>query len=104
MSTFLTRKAAVTSLVVLVGLQAATTSTAAEPKSKGSEPDKQVAGMSIVGNDESPKSLVIVPWKGSDLGDGVDVSRRLAQDRSPVDRVVFGRSLDFYEIRTGRKQ
>jgi hypothetical protein len=103
MSAYPSRKVAVTSLALFVGVQVATPSIAEDPKSKGSEPDKQVAGMSIVGNDESPKSLVIVPWKGSDLGDGVDVSRRLAQDRSPVDRAVFGRSLDFYEIRTGKK-
>jgi len=104
MNRFLAHRAAVISLVVMVGVQVSTASIAADRKSTESEPDKQVAGMSIVGNDESPKSLVIVPWKGSDLGDGVDVSRRLAQDRSPVDRVVFGRSLDFYEIRTGREQ
>ena len=37
--------------------------------------DKQMSGMSIVGNDEAPKSLVIVPWKSSELGDTLDVSR-----------------------------
>ena len=29
---------------------------------------KLLSGMSIVGNDEAPKSLVIVPWKSSELG------------------------------------
>ena len=38
-----------------------------------SDEDKLVSGMSIVGNDEAPKSLVIVPWKSSALGDTLDV-------------------------------
>ena len=28
--------------------------------------DKRLSGMSIIGNDEAPKSLVIVPWKASE--------------------------------------
>jgi len=63
--------------------------------------DKHVGGMSIVGNDEAPKSLVIVPWKSSDLGDSLDVSRMMDDARRPVDREVFARELDYYEIRTG---
>ena len=56
-------------------------------------------GMSIVGNDEAPKSLVIVPWKSSELGDMLDVSRALDDGRQPVDRDVFKRQLDYYQIR-----
>ena len=55
--------------------------------------EKHVSGMSIVGNDEAPKSLVIVPWKSSDLGDSLDVSRMAANGRDPVDREVFAREL-----------
>jgi hypothetical protein len=62
--------------------------------------DKLVSGMSIVGNDEAPKSLVIVPWKSSDLGDTLDVSNSLDDGRRPVDRDVFIRALDYYEIRS----
>ena len=61
--------------------------------------DKQMSGMSIVGNDEAPKSLVIVPWKSSELGDTLDVSRALDDGRQPVDRDVFMRQLDYYQIR-----
>jgi len=61
--------------------------------------DKQMSGMSIVGNDEAPKSLVIVPWKSSALGDALDVSRGLDDGRQPVDRDVFKRELDYYQIR-----
>jgi hypothetical protein len=69
---------------------------------KGEEPteegDTLISGMSIVGNDEAPKSLVIVPWKSSALGHTLDVSRLLDDGRQPVDRDVFMRELDFYEI------
>jgi hypothetical protein len=62
------------------------------------EDDTLISGMSIVGDHESPKSLVIVPWKSSDLGDGLDVSRLLDDGRQPVDRDVFIRELNYYQI------
>ena len=65
------------------------------------EEDKLLSGMSIVGNDDAPKSLVIVPWKSSELGDVLEVSRALDDGREPVDRDVFMRALDYYEIRVG---
>lgn len=65
------------------------------------ESDKLLGGMSIVGNDEAPKSLVIVPWKSSQMGDALDVSRVLDDGRQPVDRDVFMRELDYYGIRSG---
>ena len=68
------------------------------------EEEKLVSGMSIVGNDEAPKSLVIVPWKSSDMGDTLDVSRSMDDGRRAVDREVFSRELDYYEIRTGRTE
>jgi len=70
---------------------------AKEASDKGG--DKQMSGMSIVGNDDAPKSLVIVPWKSSELGDTLDVSRGLDDGRQPVDRDVFMRELDYYQIR-----
>lgn len=66
--------------------------------------EKAVSGMSIVGNDEAPKALVIVPWKTSDLGDTLDVSRLVDDGRNPVDREVFRRAIDYYEIRTGNEE
>jgi len=68
--------------------------------------DKQMQGMSILGNDDAPKSLVIVPWKSSEIGDPLAVSRALDDGRQPVDRDVFLRELDYYAIRaaeTGAK-
>jgi len=66
-----------------------------EPSDEG---DKVLSGMSIVGNDEAPKSLVIVPWKSSALGHTLDVSRLLDDGPQPVDRDVFMRELDYYQI------
>jgi hypothetical protein len=40
-----------------------------------------------------------VPWKTSELGDMLDVSRALDDGRQPVDRDVFNRQLDYYQIR-----
>ena len=68
------------------------------------ESEKKLGGMSIVGNDEAPKSLVIVPWKSSQpSAEALDVSRALNEGRQPVDRDVFMRELDYYEIRVGSK-
>jgi len=83
-------------LVCLALLLAADTATAEEPEPTG---DKPMSGMSIVGNDDAPKSLVIVPWKSSDMGIALDVSRGLDDGRTPVDRDVFMRELDYYQIR-----
>jgi hypothetical protein len=74
---------------------------AAGAEEAAEEGDKLLSGMSIVGNDEAPKSLVIVPWKSSQLGAGLDVSRGLDDGRQPVDRDVFMRELDYYQIRVG---
>jgi hypothetical protein len=63
--------------------------------------DKVLGGMSIVGNDDAPKSLIIVPWKSSSLGDALDIARHLDDGRQPVDRDVFMRELSYYEIRSG---
>src|SRR6266566_1022470 len=35
-----------------------------------SVPGGKALGMSILGNQEAPKALVIVPWKSSELGNG----------------------------------
>ena len=60
---------------------------------------KRMSGISILGNDDAPKSLVIVPWKSSEQANPLDVSRGLDAGRQPVDRDVFLRELDYYEIR-----
>jgi len=61
---------------------------------------KVISGMSILGNQEAPKSLVIVPWKGSEIGDSLGFSALLDDSRRPVDKDVFMRELGYYEIRS----
>ena len=63
---------------------------------------KTLSGMSILGNEETPKSLVIVPWKSSELGDELSLSDTLDDQARPVDKEVFLRELRFYEIRAKR--
>ncbi len=63
---------------------------------------KELSGMSIVGNDEAPKSLYIVPWKKSEIGVETGLSSMLTEGATPVDREVFKRQLDFYEVSTKR--
>ena len=65
-----------------------------------SVPGGKALGMSILGNQEAPKALVIVPWKSSELGNGPSVSTLLDDSRRPVDKEVFMRMLLYYEIRS----
>src|SRR5881628_3343545 len=65
-----------------------------------SVPGSKALGMSILGNQEAPKALVIVPWKSSELGNGPSVSTLLDDSRRPVDKEVFMRMLSYYEIRS----
>jgi hypothetical protein len=77
---------------------AATTADAAKPAG-----DVKMSGMSILGNEDSPKSLVLVPWKSSQLGEMPSVSRMLDSSTQPVDKDVFLRELAYYEFRSGSK-
>lgn len=77
----------------------------AEAKEQPAKPDGDVemSGMSILGNDEAPKSLVIVPWKSSQLGDMPGFSKLLDDATQPVDKDVFMRELAYYQIRSNSK-
>jgi hypothetical protein len=68
-------------------------------KAKESE-TKELSGMSIVGNDEAPKSLYIVPWKSSEIGVKTSLDMMLNEGDVPVDRDVFKRQLEFYQVST----
>lgn len=65
---------------------------------------KTLSGMSILGNEEAPKALVIVPWKSSRLGDGLGIANSLDQSPRPVDKEVFMRELHYYELRSGGEE
>lgn len=70
------------------------------PAAETKEGPKTLEGMSILGNQEAPKALVIVPWKSSELGAAVGISPLLDDSRQPVDREVFLRALSYYDIRS----
>src|SRR5258708_5964272 len=77
-----------------------------EPQQKTEEdgkltsvPGSKALGMSILGNQEAPKAVVIVPWKSSELGNGPGVSTLLDDSRRPVEKEVFMQMLSYYEIR-----
>jgi hypothetical protein len=80
-------------LCLCLVLLALGTATAAD---RGDEP-KELSGMSIVGNDEAPKSLYIVPWKSSEIGVETSLGMMLDERAVPVDREVFMRQLAYYE-------
>jgi hypothetical protein len=65
--------------------------------------DVKMSGMSILGNEDAPKSLVLVPWKSSQLADMPTVSRLLDSAAQPVDKDVFMRELAYYEYKSGSK-
>ncbi len=68
-----------------------------------SVPGGNALGMSILGNQEAPTSLVIVPWKSSEVGSSLGISPMLDDSRRPVDKEVFMRELRYYEIRSEKK-
>lgn len=73
--------------------------TAQDKTKKPEETAKEVSGMSIVGNSETPKSLTIVPWKSSEIGrDTQFKSALLSQEIVPIDKPTFLRGLDFYKL------
>ena len=75
----------------------------AEEKAKQTDEEtKELSGMSIVGNDEAPKSLYIVPWKSSQIGMETSLDSMLNEGERPVDRDVFMRQLEFYRVSTAK--
>lgn len=73
------------------------------PPAADSGGSKTLSGISILGNQEAPKALVIVPWKSSEIGDPLGLAENLDDSRRPVDKEVFMRELDYYDIRSGSK-
>ncbi len=92
----------VLSLCLLLAMVSTAMVEAKEPVAKAAkEPAaKELSGMSIVGNDEAPKALYIVPWKSSEIGVETNLSMMLTESAMPVDRDVFMRQLDFFEVST----
>ena len=66
-----------------------------------SAPGGKALGMSILGNQEAPKALVIVPWKSSELGNSLGISTMLDDSRQPIDKEVFMRVLQLLRDQVG---
>jgi hypothetical protein len=77
--------------------------TLGDTKGDAKDEVKTLSGISILGNQEAPKSLVIVPWKSSEIGDMPGLSRLLDDAVQPIDKEVFMRELDYYEIRSSSR-
>jgi hypothetical protein len=60
---------------------------------------KELSGISIIGNEEAPKSLYIVPWQNSEVGMATSLQSGLFDDSMrPLQREVFMRELEYYEL------
>jgi hypothetical protein len=96
----------VIALVGAAAVQAQQAPAAAQQQAAVAAPTgpKEMSGMSILGNQEAPKSLVIVPWKSSEIGNGIGVSRALDTRIRAVDKDVFMRELKYYTIRSGAEK
>ena len=81
----------------------AAAATKADAKGEPKDEVKTLSGISILGNQEAPKSLVIVPWKSSEIGEMPGLSRLLDDSVQPIDKEVFMRELDYYDIRSSSR-
>lgn len=66
----------------------------------GQEQGRRLEGMSVIGNEELPKSLYIIPWKAAG---SVDIAGRpprglVDEALAPVDPEVFRRELRYRDI------
>ena len=60
---------------------------------------KILPGISIVGNSEMPKSLVIIPWRSTRISRETTISASPLNDQwRPVDKDSFMRQLNFYKL------
>ena len=87
-------------IMFVLSIAASLAAAAVEPS--GETDTKELSGMSIVGNDEAPKSLYIVPWKSSELGQETGLNMMLDERDVPVDREEFMRQLEYYRVSTAQ--
>lgn len=86
-------------LFLLAGSLCLPTAVIAEEKKKVDTEVKELSGISIIGNKEAPKSLYIVPWQNSEVGVETSLSSGLLDDSmAPLDKDVFLRELEFYQL------
>jgi len=91
-------------LLATLALVASTAIADEPPKAPAKPPEnREMSGISILGNQDAPKSLTIVPWKSSEIGAGIGLSNSMNGRATPLDKDVFARQLHYYAIRSGAK-
>ncbi|MDH5443935.1 MAG: hypothetical protein OEY52_00170 [Gammaproteobacteria bacterium] len=60
-------------------------------------------GTAVIGNQELPKVLYIVPWQKSELPDLSDppLESLIDEALAPIDRNVFRRQVEYYRVLSG---
>lgn len=62
-------------------------------------PHADGGGTTIFGERESPIGLYIMPWRDARAEKDIDRPARLLQEKpTPIDRVVFNRQVEYYDV------
>lgn len=70
------------------------------PSLASAEKVRKVEGISIIGNRELPKSLIIVPWKGANMSDEPNLPEKSSVDKrfQLVSRSQLLREIQFHKL------
>ena len=70
------------------------------PNLASAEQVRKVEGISIIGNRELPKSLIIVPWKGANMDDEPNLPEKSLVDKrfQLVSRSQLLREIQFHKL------
>lgn len=101
-------------LLALLALSAPVLAQSAKPQKPAAE-DEQPAldsgkrgkaeGTTIIGDDESPIGLFIMPWRESHAEKNIDRPARLLQEEMlPIDKDVFERQVEYYDALSNAAQ
>lgn len=83
--------------IALIAITLITNTFAADKKQTGKV--KQLSGISIVGDKETPKSLYIVPWHNAELEQYTRLTSSIMNsDMQPVDRDSLLKELELFEL------
>jgi hypothetical protein len=68
------------------------------PAKRPSGPAAQAPGMTVIGEQESPLGLYIMPWRNSSASGGLDRPARLLEEALlPIDPKVFNRKVIYHK-------
>lgn len=84
-------------VLIILSLLLLSVSVLAEDEAPGVA--QELDGISVIGNRELPKALVIVPWKAPEPGDldGSPLQSLIDEVLGPVDKDVHKRKVSYYE-------